>query len=178
MADTTTEPKRSDAAFADRSAALAKVDAASTPDPAGRDCDQDRRAEQIDRGRAAVYPLVDDRRARKALMLMEPAPAPRARHLYSIAAGLRLPAGVLSQLGASVADQNAVMLGQLLAKHGISVVSGAGLSAVPLYRRGECRDLQRHAAPACGWPAAEGMIRPIEPMPDASWSPSSSAARR
>src|SRR6516162_378334 len=40
---------------------------------------------------------------------------------------------VLSQLGASVADQNAAMLGQLLAKYGISAVSGAGLSAVPLY---------------------------------------------
>ena len=57
----------------------------------------------------------------------------RARHLYSIAAGLGLPAGVLSQLGASVANQNAAMLGQLLAKYGISAVDGAGLSAVPLY---------------------------------------------
>jgi molybdenum storage protein len=57
----------------------------------------------------------------------------RARHLYSIAAGLGLPAGVLSQLGASVADQNAAILGQLLAKHGIAAVGGAGLSAVPLY---------------------------------------------
>jgi molybdenum storage protein len=57
----------------------------------------------------------------------------RARHLYSIAAGLSLPAGVLSQLGASVADQNAAILGQLLAKHGISAVGSAGLSAVPLY---------------------------------------------
>jgi molybdenum storage protein len=44
-----------------------------------------------------------------------------------------LPAGVLSQLGASVANQNAAMLGQLLAKYGISAVGGAGLSAVPLY---------------------------------------------
>lgn len=40
---------------------------------------------------------------------------------------------MLSQLGASVADQNAAMLGQLLAKHGISMVDGAGMSAVPLY---------------------------------------------
>src|SRR5208283_6242337 len=57
----------------------------------------------------------------------------RARHLYSIAAGLNLPAGVLSQLGASVADQNAAMLGQLLAKYGISSVDNAGLSVVPLF---------------------------------------------
>ncbi len=89
----------------------------------------------IDRGRAAVYPLVGEiasaRRQHK--MLIGTGAGTRARHLYSIAAGLNLPAGVLSQLGASVADQNAAMLGQLLAKHGISAVDGAGLSVVPLY---------------------------------------------
>src|SRR5579864_2834767 len=89
----------------------------------------------IDRGRAAVYPLVDEiiavRKTHK--LLIGTGAGTRARHAYSIAAGLGLPAGVLSQLGASVANQNAAMLGQLLAKHGISAVEGAGLSAVPLY---------------------------------------------
>ncbi len=89
----------------------------------------------IDRGRAAVYPLVDEivaaRKTHK--MLIGTGAGTRARHLYSIAARLNLPAGVLSQLGASVANQNAVMLGTLLAKHGIPAVEGAGLSAVPLY---------------------------------------------
>src|SRR5215813_5111140 len=89
----------------------------------------------IDRGRSAVYPLVDEivaaRRSHK--LLIGTGAGTRARHLYSIAAALRLPAGVLTQLGASVADQNAEMLGQLLAKHGISSVGGAGLSSVPLY---------------------------------------------
>ena len=89
----------------------------------------------IDRGRAAVYPLVDEIVAARSThkLLIGTGAGTRARHLYSIAAGLRLPAGVLSQLGASVADQNAAMLGQLLAQHGISAVGGAGLSAVPLY---------------------------------------------
>jgi molybdenum storage protein len=89
----------------------------------------------IDRGRAAVYPLVDEILAARKThkMLIGTGAGTRARHLYSIAAGLSLPAGVLSQLGSSVADQNAEMLGQLLAKHGISAVSSAGLSAVPLY---------------------------------------------
>src|SRR6201984_2412503 len=72
----------------------------------------------IDRGRAAVYPLVDEivaaRKAHK--LLIGTGAGTRARHLYSIAARLRLPAGVLTQLGASVADQNAAMLGQLAAK--------------------------------------------------------------
>jgi molybdenum storage protein len=89
----------------------------------------------IDRGRAALFPLVDEivaaRKSHK--LLIGTGAGTRARHLYSIAAGLNLPAGVLSQLGSSVADQNAAMMGQLLAKHGISAVDGAGLSAVPLY---------------------------------------------
>src|SRR5262249_12623960 len=89
----------------------------------------------IDRGRAAVFPLMDEIVAAREAhqLLLATGAGTRARHIYSIAAGLNLPAGVLSQLGASVADQNAAMLGQLLAKHGISHVSGAGLSAVPLY---------------------------------------------
>lgn len=89
----------------------------------------------IDRGRAAVYPLVDEIVAARKdhKLLIGTGAGTRARHLYSIAAGLNLPAGVLAQLGASVADQNAAMLGQLMAKHGISTVDGAGLSAVPLY---------------------------------------------
>src|SRR5271163_1320190 len=71
----------------------------------------------IDRGRAAVYPLVDEILAARTThkMLIGTGAGTRARHLYSIAAGLSLPAGVLSQFGASVADQNAAMLGQLLA---------------------------------------------------------------
>ena len=72
----------------------------------------------IDRGRAAVYPLVDEllavRKAHK--LLIGTGTGTRTWHLYSIAARLGLPACVLSQLGASVASQNAVMLGTLLAK--------------------------------------------------------------
>jgi len=60
----------------------------------------------IDRGRAAVYPLVDEIVAarRQHKLLIGTGAGTRARHLYSIAAGLNLPAGVLSQLGSSVAD--------------------------------------------------------------------------
>ena len=89
----------------------------------------------IDRGRAAVYPLVEEIVAvrKQHKLLIGTGAGTRARHLYSIAAGLNLPAGVLSQLGASVADQNAAMLGQLLSKYGISAVSSAGLSSVPLF---------------------------------------------
>src|SRR5215467_10214925 len=118
----------------------------------------------IDRGRAAVYPLVDEivsaRKGHK--LLIGTGAGTRARHLYSIAAGLSLPAGVLAQLGASVADQNAAMLGQLLAKHGISAVDSAGLSSVPLYLA-EVNAVVFSGMPPYGlWtrPAAEDVIPP------------------
>jgi molybdenum storage protein len=118
----------------------------------------------IDRGRAAVYPLVEEivaaRKTHK--MLIGTGAGTRARHLYSIAAGLGLPAGVLSQLGASVADQNAAMLGQLLAKHGISAVDGAGLSAVPLFLAEVNAVVFSGMPPYNLWmrPAPEGVIPP------------------
>jgi molybdenum storage protein len=118
----------------------------------------------IDRGRAAVYPLVDEIVAvrKQHKLLIGTGAGTRARHLYSIAAGLNLPAGVLAQLGASVADQNATMLGQLLAKHGISSVDGAGLSAVPLYLAEVHAVIFSGMPPFKLWirPAAEGVLPP------------------
>ena len=118
----------------------------------------------IDRGRSAVYPLVEEIVAvrKQHQLLIGTGAGTRARHLYSIAAGLNLPAGVLSQLGSSVADQNAAMLGQLLAKHGISYVSHAGLSAVPLFLE-EVNAVVFSGMPPYGlWmrPAPEGVIPP------------------
>ena len=88
----------------------------------------------MDRGRAAVYPLVDELVAAKAdhQLLIGTGAGTRARHLYSIAAGVGLPTGVLTGVGSAVAGQNAEMLGMLMAKHGVPVVGGAGLSAMPL----------------------------------------------
>jgi molybdenum storage protein len=88
----------------------------------------------IDRGRAAVYPVVEELVAAKAehQLLIGTGAGTRARHLYSIAAGVGLPTGVLTGVGSAVAGQNAEMLGQLMTKHGVPVVGGAGLSAVPL----------------------------------------------
>src|ERR1700752_2458621 len=75
----------------------------------------------IDRGRAGVYPLIEEiGEARKNhQLLIGTGAGPRARHLYSIAADLGLPTGVLTEIGSAVAGQNASMLGHLLSKYGI-----------------------------------------------------------
>jgi len=91
----------------------------------------------IDRGRAAVYPIVEELVAAKEThqLMIGTGAGTRARHLYSIAAGLGLPTGVLTGVGSAVSGQNAEMLGQLMAKHGVPVVGGAGLAALPLILR-------------------------------------------
>ncbi|WP_072377975.1 uridine kinase [Hyphomicrobium sp. NDB2Meth4] len=118
----------------------------------------------MDRGRAAVYPLVDEIvEARKQhKLLIGTGAGTRARHLYSIASELNLPAGILSQLGDAVADQNAAMLGQLLAKHGISAVSAAGLSSVPLFLAEVNAVVFSGMPPYSLWmrPSREGVIPP------------------
>jgi molybdenum storage protein len=89
----------------------------------------------IDRGRAAVYPIVEELVAAKrdhALMIGTGA-GTRARHLYGLASELGLPTGVLTDIGSAVAGQNAAMLGHLMARHGVPVVGGTGFAAIALY---------------------------------------------
>ncbi len=89
----------------------------------------------IDRGREAVFPLLEEIVAATAQhrLLIGTGGGTRARHAYALAAGVGLPTGVLSDLGSSVAGQNATMLGYLLAKHGIPVVEPHALASLPLH---------------------------------------------
>jgi len=89
----------------------------------------------IDRGRAAVFPVVDEliEIKRTHRLLIGTGGGTRARHIYSLAAELGLPTGVLSEVGSAVAGQNASMLGYLMARHGVPVVGSTALSAIALY---------------------------------------------
>lgn len=89
----------------------------------------------IDRGRRAVYPLIDEIVANlgRHKMILGTGAGTRARHIYSIALELGLPTGVLTVLGTAVAWQNAEMLHYLLAKHGIPFIEPLGFSALPHY---------------------------------------------
>lgn len=89
----------------------------------------------IDRGRAAVYPIVEElvQAKREHQLMIGTGAGTRARHLYALAADLGLPTGVLTDIGAAVAGQNAEMLGHLFARHGVPVVGGSGFGALPLY---------------------------------------------
>lgn len=89
----------------------------------------------IDRGRAAVYPIVEELAEIKQShpILIGTGAGTRARHAYAIATGLGLPTGVLTDIGAAVSGQNASMLGHLMARYGVPVVSESAFAAVALY---------------------------------------------
>jgi molybdenum storage protein len=89
----------------------------------------------IDRGRIAVYPLLDEIAANlsRHKMILGTGAGTRARHIYSLAIGLGLPTGVLTVLGTAVAWQNAQMLHYLLARHGIPFIEPQEFSVLPHY---------------------------------------------
>src|SRR5579864_4194396 len=89
----------------------------------------------IDRGRAAVYPFLDEfvENIKRHQVLLCTGAGTRARHAYSVGLDLGLPTGVLSVLGTFVSMQNARMLSYLLAKHGIPFIEPAQFAQLPLY---------------------------------------------
>jgi molybdenum storage protein len=89
----------------------------------------------MDRGRAAVGPVVDEIVANldRHKMILGTGAGTRARHVYSLAIDLGLPVGVLTVLGTAVAWQNAQMLQYLLARHGIAFLEPEGFASLPHY---------------------------------------------
>jgi molybdenum storage protein len=89
----------------------------------------------IDRGRVAVWPIVDEIVANlpRHKMIVGTGAGTRARHAYSVALDLGLPTGVMSVLGTFVSMQNARMLHYLLARHGIPFIEPAQFAQLPLY---------------------------------------------
>jgi molybdenum storage protein len=89
----------------------------------------------MDRGRSAVYPLVQEivENLERHKMILGTGAGTRARHIYSLAIDLGLPTGVLTVLGTAVAWQNAQMLHYLLAQHGIPFIEPEGFGTLPHY---------------------------------------------
>src|SRR5499426_2213769 len=80
----------------------------------------------IDRGRAAVFPLIDElvENLPRHKMIIGTGAGTRARHAYSVGLDLGMPTGVLSVLGFFVSIQNAKMIHYLLAERQACVCVG------------------------------------------------------
>jgi molybdenum storage protein len=89
----------------------------------------------IDRGREAVFPLIEEivENLPRHKMIIGTGAGTRARHAYSVGLDLGMPTGVLSVLGFFVSIQNAKMIHYLLAKHGIPSIEPAQFAQMPLY---------------------------------------------
>ena len=89
----------------------------------------------IDRGRAAVFPLIEEivENLGRHQMIIGTGAGTRARHAYSVGLDLGMPTGVLSVLGTFVSMQNARILNYLLAKHGIPFIEPAQFAQLPHY---------------------------------------------
>jgi molybdenum storage protein len=89
----------------------------------------------IDRGRAAVMPLIEEIVAlhERHLLLITTGGGTRSRHAYSIALDLDMPTGVLAKLGASISEQNALMISLLLAPYGGIKIGHDDLVKLPAY---------------------------------------------
>ncbi len=89
----------------------------------------------MDRGRAAVYPLVEEivSNLKTHKMILGTGAGTRARHIYSLGIDFGLPTGVLTVLGTAVAWQNAQMLHYLLAQYGIPFIEPEGFNTMPHY---------------------------------------------
>jgi molybdenum storage protein len=89
----------------------------------------------IDRGRAAVFPLIEEiaENLGRHEMIIGTGGGSRARHAYSVGLDLGLPTGVLSVLGTFVSMQNARMLNYLLARYGIPFIEPAQFAQLPHY---------------------------------------------
>jgi molybdenum storage protein len=89
----------------------------------------------IDRGRAAVFPLIEElvENLGRHDMIIGTGAGTRARHAYSVGLDLGLPTGVLSVLGTFVSMQNARMIHYLMAKHGIPFIEPDQFPQLPLY---------------------------------------------
>jgi molybdenum storage protein len=116
----------------------------------------------LDRGRKAVFPVLDELVAAKAQhkLLLCCGGGTRARHIYSIASDLEMPTGVLAALGGYVPRQNARMVQMLLAKHGGLFIMHDDFEKLPLYFGMGCLPIMTGMPPFAYWekPGASGRI--------------------
>lgn len=94
----------------------------------------------MDRGRSAIYPLIDEIVANKPKhkMILGTGGGTRSRHVYSVAMDLGMPTGVIARLGSLISHQNAKILHMLMCKHGGIFVLRDNFEHIALYLQSGC----------------------------------------
>ena len=108
----------------------------------------------LDRGRAAVFPILDEIVAARKLgiqVVLLAGGGTRARHIYSLASELEMPTGVVATLGKYIPMQNARMIQMLLAKHGGIYMLPDDFEKLPLYLQMGCIPVMSGMPPFGYW---------------------------
>lgn len=117
----------------------------------------------MDRGREAVYPILDELRAARKNgidFIIGAGGGTRARHVYALGLDLDLPTGMLARLGSSVPVQNARMLQMLLAKDGGIMMYADDFEKLPFFLKTGCIPITSGMPPNEFWEksAAVGLL--------------------
>ena len=88
----------------------------------------------IDRGRSAVFPVVEELGANAAehQLIIGVGAGTRARHVYDLGSRLGLPTGLLATLGSGVSEQNAMMIAALMARYDAVRLGKSEFSQLPM----------------------------------------------
>jgi molybdenum storage protein len=107
----------------------------------------------MDRGRATVYPLLEEivRNKPHHKMVLGAGGGTRARHAYQIAMDLDMPTGLIAKMGAAISRQNARMLHMLLAKHGGVHLVEEQFELIPLFMAAGCLPILHGMPPYEYW---------------------------
>jgi len=106
-----------------------------------------------DRGRKAVFPILDEIVANKDAfdMVITSGGGTRARHSYQVGIDLNMPVGVLAEMGGAITVQNARMLQMVMAKHGGIFLDHLEFEKLPLFLRLGCIPIMPGMPPYSFW---------------------------
>lgn len=115
-----------------------------------------------DMGARAVLPVMKEivENARQHKMIISTGGGTRSRHVYAIAMELGMPTGIISKLGQSISEQNALMLTVLLSPHGGIKVGHDDIPKLGAYFAQGCIPVIHGMPPYGYWehPPEEGRI--------------------
>jgi len=115
-----------------------------------------------DMGARAVLPVIKEiiANAREHKMIISTGGGTRSRHVYAIAMELGMPTGIISKLGQSISEQNALMLTVLLSPHGGIKVGHDDIPKLGAYFAQGCIPVMHGMPPYGYWehPPEEGRI--------------------
>lgn len=115
-----------------------------------------------DMGAKSILPIIQEiiANAGEHKMIIATGGGTRSRHVYAIAMELGMPTGIISKLGQSISEQNALMLSALLLPHGGIKIGHDDLPKLGAYFKQGCLPVIHGMPPYGYWehPPEEGRI--------------------